>query len=518
MTTQSSADITGTGTEAAPAASGDLLPTGDSEAQVTAEAIRGDHRATIAATFRPVRVWVTRRPWLAAWLAFLPVAVLRAGMLSEADTFWQIRVGLITIDHRDIPAVDTFSWTMHGKPWALNSWGFDVLAAIAYRIGSLPAVAWLCAGFAMAVAGLALLLARRLGANPVVAGAVLMAVSPFIVGWLTARPQLVDYIALPALIMLLWKITGGSSRGWSVAMVGLLSVLWVNLHAASLFGVVITGCCAALLLPWRTTRTSGFWCLGAAAAGLAGSFLNPYGVGIIAQTEQVRAASAGLIVEWQHANPASPLQDLSLALGLLALVLAARRRDAVLFTTLAISEVGAVIAIRFLPFVVLTALPVFAAWVSHPSPAIARYARSRRVMFRRCGLAGLAAFAIVAAPSLAHIGRPDLAKYPVSIARDIPAGCRLFNTDLIGGYIILARPDVLVSLDTRNTLYGRRRLLAFERVLAGRGNLVRGLAGTGCVLVPPRSGLAIRLYHDPAWTVRARDAAAVLFVRTSRVG
>src|SRR6266851_1035467 len=79
-----------------------------------------------------------RHPWLLAWLAFLPVAVMRAGVLSEADTFWEIRTGLITLSHRALPAVDSFSWTMHGEPYTLNSWGFNVLIAIAYRLGGLP--------------------------------------------------------------------------------------------------------------------------------------------------------------------------------------------------------------------------------------------------------------------------------------------------------------------------------------------------------------------------------------------
>ena len=456
---------------------------------------------------------LTRRPWILAWLAFSPVAVLRAGTLSESDTFWQIRVGLVTIGHRAIPAVDTFSWTMRGHPWTLNSWGFDVAAAVAYRIAGLPGAAWLCAALTMALAALVLLLARQLGAAPAVAAVALLVASPFLIGWLTARPQLIDYIALPVLVMLARKFADGSARFRTVLSVGALSVLWVNLHAGALLAVPVTGACAGLLLLRPATRARGWMCLAAAGAALAGCFVNPYGVGIIGQAEQVRSASAGLIVEWQHLNPASPLQDLSLAIGLLGLVIAVRRRDPAVIATLAVTATGAILAIRFLPFVVLIALPVIAAWASHPGPALARYARSRRVMFRRTGVAGFAALALVTAPSLTHIGQPDLARYPVSIAADIPSGCHLFNTDLIGGYIILVRPDVPVSLDTRNTLYGRRRLLADERVLAGRGDLRRGLAGAGCVLIPPRSGLARRLTRDPAWQRRAADSAAVLFVR-----
>jgi hypothetical protein len=95
----------------------------------------------------------------------------------------------------------------------------------------------------------------------------------------------------------------------------------------------------------------------------------------------------------------------------------------------------------------------------------------------------------------------------------VPRGCRLFTTDLIGSYVILARPDVLVSLDTRNNLYGAPLVAAEERVLHGQGNLVRGLAGAGCVLVPRSYGLASRLRHDAQWRVRAADQVAVLYVR-----
>lgn len=64
--------------------------------------------------------------------------ILRAGTLAEANTFWQIRTGLLTINHRAILRADPFSWTMAGKPWTLNSWGFNVLIAGTYRLAGLP--------------------------------------------------------------------------------------------------------------------------------------------------------------------------------------------------------------------------------------------------------------------------------------------------------------------------------------------------------------------------------------------
>lgn len=40
------------------------------------------------------------RARILAWPAFLPITLLCASTLAEADTFWQIRTGLLTIRHR----------------------------------------------------------------------------------------------------------------------------------------------------------------------------------------------------------------------------------------------------------------------------------------------------------------------------------------------------------------------------------------------------------------------------------
>jgi hypothetical protein len=99
------------------------------------------------------------------------------------------------------------------------------------------------------------------------------------------------------------------------------------------------------------------------------------------------------------------------------------------------------------------------------------------------------------------------------VVHAIPSGCRLFNSYLVGGYVLLVRPDVPVSLDSRNDLYGAQLAKQDEAVLNGQGDVDLLLAGAGCVLVPPNSGLAQRLNGNPVWTRAAGDHALVLFVR-----
>jgi hypothetical protein len=477
-----------------------------------------DSRQSAEASARELRPAASRRAWMLAWLAFLPLVLFRAGILTEGDTFWQIRTGLLTITHRAIPATDTFSWTMHGKPYFQNSWGFDVLLAIGYRLGGLPAVALLCALITLGIVGMALALARSLGGWPAASGIAFFLAAPLLAGWLTARPQLVDYAAVPALVLLLRGIERGRGRWAAVALTGLLAVVWINLHAAALLGVAIAGGSTAVL--FALARRDPRWRYAAAAtvAAAAGCLVNPYGVGVLQQAGQVQSDSSGYIVEWAHLDLASPVQDLTLLVGLGALIIAWRRRELVLAAALAVCLAGCVDAVRFLPFVVILAVPALAAFVSDPPDAMRRYLISRRVMFQRCGAVAVAALVVLAVPSLTHIGRPQSSTYPAALVADIPHDCRLFTTDLIGSYVILARPDVLVSLDTRNNLYGAVVLSAEERVLHGGGNPSRALAKAGCVLVPRSYGLAKRLQRNPEWRVRAASQNAILYVRQAGPG
>src|SRR3712207_5940422 len=174
--------------------------------------------------------------WALAWLAGLPVLLARAGDLHESDTFWQVRAGLLILDTHRLPTVDSFSWTANGRPWELNSWAFDVGLAIAYRLGGLPAVALATAGLGMLAAAAMLALARDVGATPAAAGAVLVGTEIALIDWIGGRPQLVDYAAVPALLILLLRWHAGGPAPPLLAGIAALHVGWVNLHSVAPLG------------------------------------------------------------------------------------------------------------------------------------------------------------------------------------------------------------------------------------------------------------------------------------------
>lgn len=452
-----------------------------------------------------------RKWWLLAWLALLPVVLLRACFLAESDTFWQVRAGLLTLDQGAIPSTDPFSWTVPGQPWTLNSWGFNVLAAGAYRAGGLPAVALVCAAMSAAAFGLVLVLARRLGASAAITGTFVLFTWPLLLQWLSARPQLVDYIAVLALVLLLHRLVAGHSAAVILPAIGVLTIVWVNLHAAALFGIAVIGATTVLVFARRSTRPRTGSCLGALAIAGACALANPYGADLLHQTLQVQSASAGVVTEWDRIDPADPAQMGILILGLAALAVAARRKDAVFTAAIGVAVAGSGAAIRILPILLLLALPVLAAAVSHP--VVLRYLHSRRAVLIPGAVLAVGVLAVLTAMRLGDVGRPDPGRYSSAVVQAIPAGCKVFNSYELGGFVLLERPDVKVSLDSRNDLYGPERVLAYKQVLDGKGDPDRYLGGADCVLIPPATGLARDLAGNQAWELRAADTAAELFIR-----
>jgi hypothetical protein len=464
------------------------------------------------APHRQERPWTTpRRSWWLAWAVFVPVAVLRAGTLAESDTFWEVRTGLFIWARHRIPTTDPFSWTVAGRSWDLNSWGFDALAGAAYRLAGLAAVALACAALVLVAVAVSLVLARRLGAAAPVSAAVLLATMPLLLGWLSARPQLVDYVMLPSYVLLLRPPAArGRSLPVVAAAVALLTVVWANLHAAALVALAAVVATAGVLALWRRGEELRGTVVLAGVTGVA-LLVNPRGAGLLAQAVAVRRASTGTVEEWQHLDPSDVTQVVMLLLGAAALPLAWRRREAALVGPLAVLLAGSVAAVRFLPLLTLLAVPVLAAALS--GDRLLGYLRSRAVVLVPGAALLVVALVVIAVPAATHPGRPEPGVYPSTVQDAVPRGCRVWNSYLLGGWLMLERPDVTVSLDSRNDLYGAGQVRAADRLVNGGGDPRSALAGAGCVLVPSGSGLATRLETDPTWRRAAGEPAATLFVR-----
>jgi len=117
-------------------------------------------------------------------------------------------------------------------------------------------------------------------------------------------------------------------------------------------------------------------------------------------------------------------------------------------------------------------------------------------------------------PSLGRVGTIDV-EVPVAATDAVPAGCLLLNEYEYGGLVIDRRwPDVLVSQDGRNDLYGSELLEREESILGGTSPAAVDGFGAGCALLRADRPLVSALEADDGWNRVATDRGAVLFVRS----
>ncbi|NUO60572.1 MAG: hypothetical protein HOV71_02055 [Hamadaea sp.] len=455
-----------------------------------------------------------RLRWWSVPIALIPLAVVRAGLLAEPDTFWQIRVGLDILRQGRIPDTDPYSWSAWGTEWHPNSWAFDVLLAEAYRFGGLAAAALAAAAFIPLTAGAVGLLARRLGARPgVVTLIVLVTFTPLLV-WFSARPQMVDYAVVPFLLVLLDVAMKGERRAARVsAVAGILvvQVVWVNLHLVAPLGIAVLALAAVgHLITSPRKRRAGWIGAAAVAAAMVGTLASPFGWTVVTIAGDVHDSSS-VIVEWGHFTFSKPVGDLLLAMCLLGLFGSWRMRRPDLLLPLGLLTAAGLYAIRMLPVAAVVAAAVLAAWTS-ASPRRSAYFDSRRALIR------FAVVALVLAETVVGVvkGTPGQARYPIALVRQIPAGCRLFNGYTLGGLVILFRPDVKVSQDSRSDLYGRDALIsANETEFGTHGADDLDRAQVTCALITPGSALSKQLQARGDWREVGGDPTGVLYARTS---
>jgi hypothetical protein len=457
-----------------------------------------------------------RLRWAIVPLAFLPLALLRSGVLAESDTFWQIRTGLDILRTHSIPDADPYSWTARGAEWHPNSWAFDVLLGLVYRLGGLPLVALTAGAFVLVIGGTTARLAQRLGARSGVTAWVLALGFMLLAGWLSARPQLVDYAAAPVVILLLDTVLSEHRKHRILALLGLtgLHLAWVNLHTAAPVGLIILACAGAgHLVASRGLRIAAL--IGAAMAAAAlGCLANPLGWNVVRQAWTVREASAA-ITEWRSIVDGGPGEFAALSIALMGAAASAYlRKWPVALPTAALALAGAH-TIRLLPIACVLGLPALAAWVSTWAP-VSAYIGRRKVLLS-VGLAILLAGQLTLATITGlHIGRSS---YPMTAISRLPASCRLFNGYLLGGPIILLRPDISVSQDSRNDVYGAAILDDAAAVEFGDHGLSRlDELRVTCVITPATTPLGRQLSEDVRWRVVSGNAEGTLFVRSPTPG
>ena len=433
---------------------------------------------------------------------------------ADGDVLWGARAGKDFLTSGIIQRTDSYSWTAHGTRWIPNSWGWNVVLGIADRAGGLTGIAVLGVAATVLVALSVGARARRAGATRAWTTLTVQITAGVFALFMYPRAQMVDYVAV-LLFPLLFEATlraGGRSLWLRGSALVLAQVAWMNLHSTAVLGPILLAAAGVghVLSGIDRRRIAGRSAVVVTLAAAA-CVLTPYGTAPITHVAEVRRASAGLISEWRPVGFGSPEQWLgviALVLGALAAAQAvrARRLDAVLI--IVVLGVATATAIRFAPMLALFAAPELAAAGSR--------VRARDAFMSRISALAMAILAIACLAGRAGFAHPGVSNSS-SLVTELPSGCRLLNDLGVGGDVILRRPDVPVSIDSRNDMYGRSREIAAIDQLANPATgmaFVRS-AGVTCVLAPSNAPLVVALRAEPGWRVAGSDSARTLLLEDS---
>lgn len=467
--------------------------------------------------------------WHPAWAVVVgcvaAIAHFSLAQTLHGDVFWQLAAGRWMLVHHQVIRRDVFSYTIRGRPWVADEWGFEVV--LAWLVAHLGAATYwvvptLGCGGALVLSALRW---RRQGASPMWCAALATLAAGLLAIGIADRPQVASYLLLAAELAVL--TLARRTRRWLLVLPPLFA-LWANLHGSFPLGLVVLGLemGASLLAHWR--RELGQIVIGnplrrldvgaTLLASMVATFLNPHGPNLLGYVVRVTLSSrlASLIEEWQSPNFHSlvllALIVGPLALGALVVVLGQEHLEATDLVLFAGLFVATLHAVRFAPYLGL-------AFGGLAAPCnVLRSGRLRPSLLGPLLALGLAAVLLPGAyPRPGTLTTTGSLALPVSSAHWVARRHgRVFSTYLWNDYLISLHVPVFV--DGRTDLYvGTGVLSAYVAVdqVTRDPNPVLDRYGVRWVLWPRRSALAEWLRVDPAWHLAHRGRLADVFERTS---
>lgn len=456
-----------------------------------------------------------RFPW--AWLIVAVGGI--AGLLPMNDNSFltHVATGRIILDS-GVPSADPYTFTAHGEPWVVQSWGASWLYAVAERVGGMELVRLLVAAWFVAATVLVWNLAapaRRLVGRLVVVFAVL---GVGLEAW-SERPQQLAIVLL-AMALLAWR------ERWPLWSIGVIFAVWVNVHGSFPLGGALL--VAAMVGRWlderRVERRDLQLVAVAAGSGVLAAVVSPVGWHLLSFPFSLmsRRSSLQLIVEWQR--PAADSISLWLVVGLWLAVAAGswQRRQLRSVPMLVLSPALVWMGQRNLPIVAIGLAAVGAATLAEFGALDAPLPVDRRVARRLAVAAGTVVLILaVALPPM------NLKGYPVDAAnwmernglRPSPS-MTVLSTDYMGNYLEFRfGPTGGVFADDRAEVIPFERIEDVATMLDDDPSWKRRLneSGADLLLWPVDNDVADGVDLLDGWRLVYRDTKAVVACRLATV-
>jgi hypothetical protein len=192
------------------------------------------------------RATVSKTAWMLGVALVAFVAALCVNPTPESDLFWQLRTGEWIISHHQAPHADMYSWTRVGTPWVAHEWLSFVIFSTAHRVAGFGGLYLYTAVVVAVIFGLQFRAINRQTTSPMLAFILAAGASIACAPFFQPRPQLATYLfSVVTLITLQSARDAWAHDRWdkrqaiSLAVLAPVFILWANLHAGVLVGIVV---------------------------------------------------------------------------------------------------------------------------------------------------------------------------------------------------------------------------------------------------------------------------------------
>ncbi len=489
---------------------------------------------------RPTRPFSLLR-YSPALLAFI-IVVADAGRWADPDLWGHLAFGRLILTQGHLPPHDIYSYSASGLPWHDHEWLSEVVLALCWSGLGVVGLKLMKLAATAATITLLALGAAETGASMALQLIVLTTGALAIAPMIQFRPQLFDFVALSALLLLLARESyRRAGRLWLAIPI---FALWANLHGGFFVGLAVLAGYTAVAAIEDLAAGAGLkrarYLSGVTAGCVLATLLNPDGVGnwfTVIHTMR-NPITRAIISEWQpllfkiveewHKSPKTVINFALVIVPLAALALCfalkPRGGDLALVVIAAMMNAAAYLAVRNMALAVIAATTPLCRHAAlalettcfGDTAALAPRSRSNEI------LVGAIALALAFATGLFSPRLPDgyaLPRGAVEFMRAQHLHGNVLDDFGWGEYLIFQlAPESKVFIDSRYDMVYPQAVLAdyldffFVRP---RAAAVLNAYPHDFVLLRVASPAYGFMMAQPGWRIVYRDRVSALFARAN---
>ncbi|HET6979057.1 MAG TPA: hypothetical protein VFI24_22175 [Pyrinomonadaceae bacterium] len=456
--------------------------------------------------------------------------------LSDGDFWWHLKTGQFIVHNFNIPRQDFYSFTNPGKYWVAHEWLSEVIFYVVYSRLGFNTLIFL---FTVLTVLAFWVVFRRLQAHPFIKGVAVLLSVWSILPTIGVRPR--TFTLLFAGIYL--AVLHGFVRQRATKVIWWLvplMIVWVNLHAGYLIGLVLIGLTMVGVvvdawfdgqtLPWPRLKTLALVFI----ACLVAVNLNPQGPRIFLFPFEFffSPIQQDQVIDWLspdfHQKELLPLLALIL-LTIAALALSPKRvrpSELLLFLFLLYATLK---SNRHMAILSLVAGPMCAEYLQYwlettrfgktVADTPANSSTRRQLIFNLILMVPLIAClvklksVIYSPPTQERVGVPLNAV--AFIKENRLTGNTFTDPNIWGGYLIWETPQNPVYIDGRIDMYGDEFVKDYLRIIHGLSPWQDPFDkyAVQLAILSPASVLRLQLEQSPQWQKVYSDEMAVVFQR-----